>query len=91
MSGGDNNDVMDGGTGGDTMCGDNESGSSGDDLDDGDTVDEGAGLRDMLWAATVDDLQNYLGHSSTSRDGNASCFGPGCAGSTIITERPACP
>ena len=90
MGGGDGDDILNGGTGGDTLCGEAE-GPNGDDLNDGDTVDEGAGLRDMLWAATVDDLQNYLGHSSTSRDGNASCFGPGCAGSTIITLRPACP
>ncbi|MFN7142268.1 MAG: hypothetical protein ACK4YP_00705 [Myxococcota bacterium] len=89
MSGGDDNDYLDGGSEGDTICGDGESGGSGDELFDGDAVDEGAGLRDILWAATSAD-ENTLGSNSTSRDGNAICVGS-CLGSTIISSRPACP
>jgi Ca2+-binding RTX toxin-like protein len=88
MGGGDNNDVMDGGTGGDTLCGDNESGSGGDDLDDGDTVDEGAGLRDILWSATLPDTAR-CNHASTLWDGGAGVHT--CSGNPPAGVRPACP
>ncbi len=92
MGGGDGNDAMDGGLGGDIMCGEAEVGGGGDTLNDGDTVNEGAGLTDELWSATAADAAVCQDDTGTKWDGNASTATCNVTPNPTISAKPAaCP
>lgn len=86
MSGGDDDDYMNGGADGDTMCGEDQ--VLGDELHDGDTVDEGAGYRDVL-AAGINSDEEYCLSTSTTWSGLA--YTTNCTGPTSTSRPAACP